>query len=193
MTGSVGQPGSAIVFGRGAFFVVTFYVFFAEDCLSRLVLRALLFCRGLTPPPAPRRRPRPRLLLGVFGVLAVVVVRLMWRKSAPSPAFCGERGTCLAPRVATWGITSPRPPDGEAPPRLCLFRSLQTAVLSSVVVDKRLLRGERLLTCAYKQMRGSSRRTRALLRKDGSVLIRTYPYPSVLPARIAAPLSRLDR
>ena len=52
------------------------------------------------------------------------------------------------------GEYSPRPPDGEAPPRLCLFRSLQTAVCSSVVVDKRLLRGERLQTGACKRMRG---------------------------------------
>ena len=77
------------------------------------------FCRGLTPPPAPRRRPGPHLVLGVSGFLALVVVRLMWRNAAIRFRLFWRKRILSCATSCHPGEHAPGPPDGGPPSRLC--------------------------------------------------------------------------
>ena len=94
-------------------------VFFAGGSRRGLVCERAFFCRGLTPPPAPRRRPGPHLVLGVFGVWAVVVVRLMWRNAATRFRLFWRKRVLSCATSCHPGEHAPGPPDGGPPPRLC--------------------------------------------------------------------------
>ena len=60
--------------------------------------------------PTPRRPPRRDFALGVSALYGGWLVRLVWRNSAASSAFYGERGTGIAPRLPHPGEVSPGAP-----------------------------------------------------------------------------------
>jgi len=69
-----------------------------------------LFFVGAHAAPTPRRPPRRDFALGVSALYGGWLGRLVWRNSAASSAFYGERGTGIAPRLPHPGEVSPGTP-----------------------------------------------------------------------------------
>ena len=74
------------------------------------ILRGYAFFVGAHAAPTPRRPPKRDFALGVSAFYGGWLARLVWRNSAASSAFYGERGTGIAPRLPHPGEVSPGTP-----------------------------------------------------------------------------------